>query len=73
MSNSYKKTPKHWVCSKRSGEMKSWKTRMNRKFRRQSSLEYGLNNCTYRKFTGDLWDSPSDGKCFIKDKKLMRK
>ena len=41
--------------------MKRWKTECNRKFRR-SYGEFDQDGTKYKRLSGDMWDSPSDGK-----------
>lgn len=69
MSRSRKKVPIHWVCMPRNGQMKKWKQRMSRRFRRNPMNDEISNGSVYRRVSGDLWDSPSDGRsfCDIKD------
>lgn len=71
MSRSYKK-PFGTVCELRSGQMKDWKKKSNKEFRRSDPEE--LISGSYYKKRNDVWLSPSDGKCFYgEDKKYTRK
>lgn len=71
MSRSRKKVPVHWQCGS-SKAMKKWKSACNRKLRNQDEVP---NGSAYKRLSGDMWDSPSDGKFWFADvcPKLWRK
>jgi len=70
MSRSQKKHPITTVA-KCSNGMKHWKKNCNRHLRR--STEDIPNGSAYRKFSGDVWDSPGDGKVWLDGDKWFRK
>lgn len=76
MSRSVKKKPIHSVtCSgARANVQKEWKNSCNKKLRRKPPEEIS-DGAEYRRLSGDIWDSPSDGKTWSnpKDKKNYRK
>lgn len=72
MTRSRKKTPKTWVCHCRQKIMKKWKTNISRRFRRSFTYLDIPNGNVYKKISGDLWLSPSDGKMYFEPEKNDR-
>lgn len=76
MSRSRKKIPKGSITVKgcQAGAMKSWKKECSRILRRQSSTDENIpQGNKYKRISGDIWNSPSDGKWYHKDPKALRK
>ncbi len=70
-----RKQPYGTVCCTARGEMKKWKTQVNRELRNElknPDSEWGFK-FSHKKFA-DLWSSPGDGKCDMgKDPRWTRK
>lgn len=62
MSKSVRKTPIFKVCQARNGQQKKWKNSCSRALRR-SDEDVG-DGAYYRRISGNIWDSPSDGKMY---------
>ena len=78
MSRSVKKNPisSVTVSGGQAGNQKAWKKACNRRLRRLLAVEDDISKGNkYRRISGDIWDSPSDGKTWLdpKDKKSYRK
>lgn len=75
MSRSRKKHPIHSVTTTgaRAGVQKSWKKECNKTLRIKSHDLDLPNNGKYKRISGDIWSSPSDGKTFSRDPKAFRK
>ena len=72
MSRSRKKTPIHGNCSYSAGEMKWWRTRVNRVLRRLARLD--PEDAPRSKNVVERWSAPDDGKTYDpKWKKGIRK
>jgi hypothetical protein len=60
MSRSRKHTPVHGTCTYKPGEMKWWRTRVNRVLRRKAKAD--PEDAPTSKNVVDRWSAPDDGK-----------
>lgn len=71
MSRSRKKFPRSFLT--RPGLMSWWKSQCSRKIRRAKPQDEIPDGATYRRLSGDPWDSPADGKYYDDGPRRLRK
>lgn len=67
------KQPYISTCCIGQSEMKKWRTRLNRKIRRNTSLEEVIPTGNFYRKTKEIWKMPNDGKMLGYREKDRRK